>query len=77
MTLELFLERNPQLDPQTARTAWDAAIDAAYDTALERALEKRARIHSTHSEIDQEHAAAGFLEARQVASLVHMLKARL
>ena len=76
MTLDLFLERHPTLDALTARTAWNAAIDAAYDTAMERSEARRARIHSTHSEIDQEHAAAGFLEARQVASLVYTLKAR-
>ena len=76
MTLELFLARHRDYDEEVARTVWNAAIDAAYDAAQERAEQRLARIHSSHSEIDQEHAAAGFLEARQVACLVHMLKAR-
>lgn len=76
MTLATFLERHPNLDHLSALAVWNAAIDAAYEQAMERAEAKRAHVYNREDEIGQEHAAAGFLESRQVASLIYMLKAR-
>lgn len=75
MTLSIFLERNPHLEPCTALIAWNAALEAARELAEERADHWHAKTHQANS-IDAEHAGAKWLEGRQLVSTLDMLKAR-
>lgn len=75
MTLPIFLERNPHLEPCTALIAWNAALEAARELAEERAKHWHAKSREFNS-FDAEHAGAKWLEGCQLLSTLDMLKAR-
>lgn len=75
MTLSIFLERNPHLEPCTALIAWNAALEAARELTEERAEHWHAKSHLFNN-FDAEHAGAKWLEGRQLVTTLDTLKAR-